>query len=176
MPRSKNPNWTTNRQRRFVDEYLVDLNATQAALRAGYGAKKAWLMGHNNLKHPIVGPLIEEAMRARSVATGITAEVVLRELLYMARLDPLAIFNEDGTMRPIAQIPEEARRAIAAFDASQVDGGDENAPLVITRKIRFHDKTRALELLGKHLRLWADRLETTGPNGAPIIVELVNFQ
>lgn len=77
----------TNKQRRFVDEYLIDLNATQAAIRAGYSAKRADAIGHENLRKPEVAAYLAEAMQARSERTQITADMVLQKWWDLANVD-----------------------------------------------------------------------------------------
>ena len=81
----------TGKQKRFVEEYLCDLNATQAAIRAGYSAKTAEWIGPQLLQKTHVAAAIQEAMNKRSVRTEITADRVLREVSHMALYDPADI-------------------------------------------------------------------------------------
>ncbi len=76
----------TPKQQLFVAEYLVNLNATQAAVRAGYSKKTAYSVGHENLKKPEVAAAIQEAMEARSERTGVTQDQVIEGLLCEAKL------------------------------------------------------------------------------------------
>ena len=74
----------TGKQKRFVEEYLCDLNATQAAIRAGYSAKTAEVVGYENLRKPQIAAAIQEETNKRSTRTEITADRVLREISHMA--------------------------------------------------------------------------------------------
>lgn len=77
----------TPKQQRFIDEYLVDLNASQAAIRAGYSARRADAIGYENLRKPEIAAAIRDAQAARSERTGITADRVLAELWSIATAD-----------------------------------------------------------------------------------------
>ena len=160
------------KQRRFVAEYLVDRNATAAAKRAGYSERSAHAQGHDLLKHPEIGPAIAEAEAKRSERTGITADVVLYELLRLARVDISEAFDSEGNLLHVKDMPEDVRRAISSIDLVEEQGGVEmtetgevqESPVTTIKKIRFWDKKGALELLGKHLKLFVDRIEVDGPN------------
>jgi len=168
----------TPKQQRFVDEYLVDLNATQAAIRAGYSPKTAKQAGHEALTKPDVQAAVSAAQEKRSQRTGITADVVLGELLRLARVDIGEAFDESGNLLPVRDMPEDVRRAIAGIDVAEEgprlrmneDGTVDEPPVTTVRKVRFWDKRGALELLGKHLGLFVQRVEHTGKDGAPIQV------
>ena len=100
----------TARQARFVEEYLVDLNATQAARRAGYSAKRCDVIGYENLLKPDVRGAIEAAQRERSARTGITADRVVREIakLALSNLTDVMTWDESGaTLIPSAQLSPE---------------------------------------------------------------------
>lgn len=143
------------KRERFCLEYLKDLNATQAALRAGYSARTAKVQGSRLLTYADVQARISEQMAKRADRLELKAEDVLRELLRLARVDIAGAFDSEGRLRPIHEIPEDVRRAVAGVDVVERDG-------TLTTKVRFWDKTRALELLGKHLRLFIERVEHSG--------------
>lgn len=149
------------KQIRFVDEYLLDLNATQAALRAGYSEQTAYSQGQRLLKHAEVAALIASRQAARAAKTEITAEVVLSELLRLARVDVGAAFDEHGRLLPIREIPEDIRRAICGVETDELfEGrGRDREQIGVTRKIRFWDKARALEMLARHLGILRDRVD-----------------
>ena len=157
------------KQRRFVEEYLLDLNATQAAIRAGYSAKTASAQSFDLLRKPEIASAIQEAMQKRSEKTGITAERVLAELARLSFADIRKIFTEDGQLRPVHELPEEVAASISSVEVvtSRVPGG-EPTEVEYTSKIKFWDKRGSLELLGKHLKLFTDKTEVTGPGGGPI--------
>lgn len=152
----------TPKQQQFVREYLIDLNATKAADRAGY--KQPHSQGHRLLENVEIAAAVQHAMNQRAEKTGITSEVVLQELLRLARVDISEAFNEDGSLKPIKEIPEDVRRAISAVEVDEIQEGrgDDRRFVGYTRKVKFWDKKGALELLGKHLKLFTDKVEHSG--------------
>ena len=160
------------KQARFVEEYLKDLNATQAAERAGYSAKTAASQGGRLLHNVEVSKAIEDGCAARAKRTGITADVILGELLRLARVDIREAYDATGHLLPIKQIPEDVARAISGIKVlDEFEGsGDERVKIGEVREVKFHDKTRSLELLGKHLKLFTDKVEY----GGIIKIELVD--
>lgn len=141
------------KQQRFVAEYLRDSNATQAAIRAGYTAKNADVVGPRLLGK--VG--IREAIAAANKKAGITPELVLGELLRIARVDVRDAFEDDGRLKKLSEMSEDTRRAISGIDIE-----DATTKRGAIHKLRFWDKPRALELLGKNLKLWTDKVEHSG--------------
>lgn len=149
----------TRKQQLFVDEYLIDLNATQAAIRAGYSVKTADVQGSRMLGNVKVQQAISEAMAERSRRTGINQERILIELARIALLNPKSLVNlEDATVNPEASPDDLA--AIASVKVKRFptkDGGEG-----IEREVKFYDKIKAIELLGKHLGMFKDRIELSG--------------
>lgn len=160
------------KQKRFVEEYLIDLNATQAAIRAGYSPKRADSIGHENLRKPEIQKAVESKMNERSKRVEITADNVLREIARLGFSDPRKLFDENGNLKPIHELDDDIAAAVAGIDVV-VRGDGENALQV--RKIKFWDKNNALEKLGKHLRLWTERHEHTGKDGGPIEMILTAY-
>ena len=139
----------TDRDRRFADEYLIDFDAKHAAIRAGYSASTArnaaaWIKADNPEK-PKLRALIDRKMADLSRRTGITAERVLRELANVAFVNFDDVVGEDGKILPDAQ-----RADLAAVAGYKVKDGED----VDEREVKFHDKLRALELIGKHLGMF----------------------
>ncbi len=147
------------KQLRLVDEYLVDLNATQAAIRAGYSPKSANEQACKLLAKPSIAALVAAKQAARAQRTEITADVVLGELLRLARVDIAGAFDESGRLKPIHEIPEDVRRAICGVETDELfEGlGRDRVAVGVTRKVKFWDKVRALEHLARHLGLLSDR-------------------
>lgn len=142
----------TPKQQRFVEEYLVDLNATQAAIRAGYSPQTARVIGAENLSKPAIKKAIEVAMAERSRRTGITADRVLRELARIAFVNPTDVIDMDAaTLKPGAS--EDDTAAIASVKVKRFPTAEGEG---VEREIRLADKLRALELLGKHLGMFKD--------------------
>lgn len=156
----------TAKQEAFVREYLIDLNATQAAIRAGYSAKTASEVGHENLRKPQIAAAIQAAMNARSQRTEITADYVLNRLVEIDQMDVLDIMAEDMTLKPVSQWPSVWRRYLSGFDLAEMfEGRGEDREMVgILKKIKWPDKVRNLELLGKHVNVQAfrDQVHSTG--------------
>jgi phage terminase small subunit len=137
------------KQQRFVAEYLKDSNATQAAIRAGYSRKTAGSQGHDLLKKPEIAAAVK--LKVEQVA--MEADEVLERLSDIASSDLGDIFDKDGNMLPLHEIPAQVRRAIASFET------ETNALGVTTTKVKFWDKPATLGLLGRHHKLFTDRLE-----------------
>lgn len=149
----------TYKQKRFVNEYLVDLNATRAAIRAGYGEKNAGSTGCELLKNPKVLACIEKAEAERAKRTGITADRVLHELgkicFYNA---PDFIDVNSATLLEDAKSEDTAVIVGVRYKKNTSEYGDG-----VEREIRLADKVKALELCGKHLGLWANGEDKTLP-------------
>lgn len=148
-------------QARFVVEYLKDLSPTKAAIRAGYAEGSAESKGYALLKVPKVREAIDDAIRRRSERVEIRTDDVLRELLRLATVDIGQAFDEQGRLKPMHEMPADVRRAIASVETIELYGGDgrERVEIGQIRKIKFWDKTKALEMLGRHLKLFTDRVE-----------------
>lgn len=158
----------TGKQSRFVAEYLVDLNGKQAAIRAGYAPKTAEVAASKLLSKGKVAQAIAEAMKRRQERVEVKQDDVLRELLRIARTDIGEAFNTDGTLKPLHEMPEDVRRAIASIEVEtlhvkgEADDGPFDRGTARVAKIRFWDKTRGLEMLGRHLKLFTDKVEHSG--------------
>ena len=151
----------TPKKQRFVDEYLVDLNATQAAIRAGYSAKTAHSQGPRLLDDVDVKELIADAMAKRAEATKITAERVLQELGRVAFFDPRRLLNADGSPRQINELDDDTAAVLAGMDISEEyeGSGDERRFVGYTKKVKLADKVGALNLAMRHLGMLTDKLE-----------------
>jgi len=168
----------TKKQRAFVEEYLVDLNATQAAIRAGYSAKSAAEIGYENLRKPQIVEAIAEAQKARSERTQITADMVVKELalLGFANMQDYVRITSDG--EPYINLSDLTREQAAAISEVAVDdyteGRGKNAREVRKVRVKFHDKRGALVDIGKHLGMFIERHEHTGKDGGPIEHEVIH--
>ena len=165
----------TDKQRKFCDEYLIDLNATQAAIRAGYSEKTAYRTGADNLRKPQIEEYIAKRQKELSRSTEITQERVIKELALIAFSNNadyahvvekkmkaevggalVDVLDEDGkpvmyrTVEPVLteELTEEQKRALAVIKKGR-DG----------LEVKSCDKVKALELLGKHLGIFTDKIE-----------------
>lgn len=130
----------TPKQQRFVEEYLVDLNAAAAARRAGYSERTADRIGHENLKKPEISAAVQEAKSARSERVEVTQDWILTKLV---------------------ENVERAMQAEPVLDHEGEPTGEYRYAGNVVNK--------ALELLGKHTGFFeAERIEVSGPGGAPM--------
>jgi phage terminase small subunit len=160
------------KQQRFVEEYLIDLNATQAAIRAGYSEKTAQPASSRLLSNVMVQAAIQEAMRARSERTQITADSVLKELALVGFSSIGNVLDFSGQMvrlRAAKDISEEAQRALASMKVKRhVESNGDDAKEVEILEFRMCDKISALEKLGRHLKLFTDVHEHQGAISANV--------
>lgn len=148
----------TKKQERFIEEYLIDLNATQAAIRAGYSPNNADKIGSELLGKTRVSDAIKTAMAERSKRTGINQDRILMELAKIALVNPENVVNfDEATIREDA-LPEDLA-AVASVKVKRFPTKDGEG---IEREIKFYDKTKALDLAGRHLGMFKDKLELSG--------------
>lgn len=167
------------RQERFCNEYLIDLNATQAAIRAGYSERTAAAQAARLLTNVNIQTYIQQRKQDRVERTEITQDMVLRELALIAfsnaadyaavverqaMIEGVLLFDDDGnpvmyrTVEPVltAELTENQKRALAVIKKGR-DGFE----------VKPYDKVRALELLGKHLGMFTDKVEMSGQVNNP---------
>ena len=155
-----------NRQKMFAREYLVDYNGKAAAIRAGYQEANAEATARKLLSDPDVIKFITQQTRLREKRLELSADAVLGELMKHAFFNPLDFYDEDGSLKAISEIPPDAAVNIASLDVvDEFAGRGINRQLVgRSKKVRFTDKIKALELLAKHLGvLDKDRQADTPP-------------
>lgn len=143
----------TAKQQRFVAEYLVDLNATQAAIRAGYSQNAARAIGSENLTKPDIQAAIQEERDKLARKTEITQERVLREYARIAFFDPRKMFDADGNPLSIAELDDDTAAAIAGLDVVQ-EVDKETGVASFTKKYRIANKIGALDSVAKHLGMF----------------------
>lgn len=141
------------KQKRFVEEYLIDLNATQAAIRAGYSPKTAKEIGSENLTKPNIKSEIDKAMAERSKRTGINADRILQELGKLGFVNIADVVDlETGKVKDSAS--DEDLACIQSIKIKPTEWGTE-------REVKFYDKKSTLELMGKHLGMWTNKVDMT---------------
>lgn len=146
----------TPKQKRFVAEYLLDLNATAAAKRAGYSEKTACEQAARLLANVNVQTAVQEAEQARQERTEITQDMVLREMSKLAFFDIRKMFDKNGKPLDISALDADTAAALVGLDVQDVTDNDGNY-IGFVKKYKMADKIRALELLGKHLGAWEPR-------------------
>ncbi|MEI1258337.1 terminase small subunit [Blautia sp. JLR.GB0024] len=154
----------TKKQKRFVEEYLIDLNATQAAIRAGYSVKTANEQGSQNLAKLSIQQAIGEAMAERSKRTGINQDRVLQELarIGFARITDIM---DPATAKIREDASDDDLACIQSVKIKPNEWGTE-------REVKLCDKKAALELLGRHLGMWNDKLDLKGVEGVVIVNDI----
>ncbi len=158
----------TPKQRLFVQEYLIDLNAKQASIRAGYSPANAEFQGHQLINNPKVKQAIELAMYERVQRTKVTQDRVIEELAKIAFINSTDVVNSyDASLRNGA-----TREDTAAISSIRVKRLPTREGFGVEREIKLHDKIRALELLGKHLGLFNDKLNITADAVVRIVDDL----
>lgn len=142
------------KQQRFVDEYLIDLNGTQAAIRAGYSAKTADVQASRLLANAKVQQAVSAAMAKRSKRTGVNQDRVVLELAKIAFVKMTDIVDRQGRIKDSATDDDLACIESVKYKESESDTGSS-----VEREVKISPKLKALELLGKHLGMWNDKLD-----------------
>ena len=141
----------TPKQEMFCREYLVDLNATQAAIRAGYSDNTARKIGSENLTKPDVAQRIIDLKSQRNERVEVKADYVLHRLVEIDQMDVLDILLPNGELKPIKDWPKTWRTTLSGMDVTEMAGDDPG----FLKKIKWPDKVKNLELLGKHVTVQA---------------------
>ena len=171
----------TKKQKKFCDEYLIDLNATQAAIRAGYSEKTARFIGAENLTKPNIQEYIQQRMNEREKRTEITQDMVLRELAKIA-------FSNGSDFAKVVTKPRKKmvwNDEIQEYEEKEVEEqfveiidtdllpGDKKAAIASIKEtkhgivVELCDKLKALELIGRHLGMFKDKIELSGQVNNP---------
>lgn len=153
----------TEKQKRFCDEYLIDLNATQAAIRAGYSARTANEQGARLLANVSVQEYIARKMAERSRRTGVNQDRVVLELAKIAFVKMTDVVNSNGEIKADAS-PDD----LSCIESIKYKESDNEFGGSVEREVKIVSKLKALELLGKHLGMWNDKLDVNVT--APIVI------
>lgn len=159
----------TNLQRLFVQEYLVDLNARAAAERAGYSPKTARHVVQRLLSHPRINEAIQDAIKTRESRIQISQDAVVQELakIGFANMGQFVRWNDTGVqMVASSDLTTDQTAAIIEITDTTNSVGNRNI------KLKLGDKIRALELLGKHLGMFSDRIQHSGSIGVMIVDDI----
>ena len=162
----------TPKQSRFVEEYLIDLNATQAAIRAGYSEKTAHTIGHENLIKPYIAAAIQEAQDSRSRRTEVTQDRVLLELARLAFSD-LRQFTGWGPhgiqMKDSEELGDHDAACVQEVSLHRTGSG-------YTMKFKLHDKTPAIKMLGQHLGMFSDKVDLTVTDPEKVLAKILGIE
>ncbi len=151
----------TPMQERFAREYLIDHNAMQAALRAGYSPDCAQGSSFEFLEHPEIKPIIAKYAKKQAVKLELTAEKVLGELSRIAFFNPKSLYDSEGKLKNIEEIEDDAAICITSIEEEEIfDGyGKDRKRIGRLKKIKLASKIDALDKLGKHLKLFNDTVD-----------------
>lgn len=142
----------TPKQEQFCQEYLIDLNATQAAIRAGYRENTAKQIGSENLSKPDIQVKLKVLMNQRAKRTEITSDRVLKEIARIAFFDIRKIYDDNGNLKHISELDDDSAAVLIGMDHyTEMSDGEEIGK---TTKVKLADKKGALDSLGRHLGLF----------------------
>lgn len=169
----------TAKQELFCQEYLIDLNATQAAIRSGYSKNAAQAIGAENLRKPLIQEIISKANQTRLKSTITDANYVLERLKQIDELDILDIVKDDlSGFKLLSEWPKVWRTSISSLDmkriVTKIKDGDDIETLV--EKIKWPDKVRNLEMIGRHVsvKAWDKDFDDGTNNIADAINNLID--
>jgi phage terminase small subunit len=150
------------KQTLFVSEYLIDHNAKQAAIRAGYSPDSAEVNGPRLLRNAAVAESLRVEQAKRLASNGLTADRILEEMRRLALVDHRGFFDDAGNLKPISELTAEQGACIASTEVIQrnLTAGDGQVDTI--HKLKTWDKVRALEMLGKHFALLTEKSSLTG--------------
>ena len=149
------------RRTRFVKEFLKDRNATRAAKAAGYGEKGAHVTGSRLLKQANIREAIEKASEKINANLEVSVMRVRQELARLAFYDPRSFFTPDGNLKSLDQLTPDEAAVIAGLDCTELfaGNGDDRNNIGLLKKIKLANKLDALEQLGRHLKMFTDKIE-----------------
>lgn len=153
----------SEQRQRFVDEYLIDLNGTQAAIRAGYSVKTAQEQASRLLSNVMVQEAISKKMAERSKRTGVNQDRVVLELAKIAFVRMTDVVDSNGRIRGDASDDD-----LSCIESIKYKESDNEFGGSVEREVKIASKMKALELLGKHLGMWNDKLDVNVT--APIVI------
>lgn len=160
---------TDDRYRLFAAEYIKDFNGTRAAIDSGYAKNGAATTASRLLRNPNVIGYMQDAMERRQKKADVDATYVLHRLVEIDQMDALDILNDDHSLKPISDWPKVWRQFVSGFDISELwEGrGEDREQIGVLKKIKFPDKVKNLELLGKHVNVQAfkDQVEHSANDG-----------
>ena len=163
----------TDKQEAFCREYIVDLNATQAAIRAGYSEKTATAQATRLFTNVSIHERISELKSSRMERIDVNADYVLKRLVDIDQMDVADILTDSGDIKPIKEWPKVWRTSLSAIDIQAINSGDME---IITKKVKWPDKLRNLELIGKHISVNAfeEKKQESDIGNKPIEIRLID--
>lgn len=162
----------------FANEYVKDFNATRAATAAGYSEKTAHVIGSKLLRDPETWALIKGLTQDLLQEVGWDASRTLDEITHRASFDARDLFEDDGSLKRMNDIPIEIRRCIQSMEVVELfqGKGDDKHAIGLLKKVKLTDRDKALEMLAKYHGILKDRISHENPDGtalAPTRIEVV---
>lgn len=145
-------NKLTAKQKRFCEEYVIDLNGTQAAVRAGYSEKTAGVIADENLKKPYLKKIIADLKEKLRIKCGISAAEVIEELRKVGFSNVQDFIDTDNTIQDISKVEKQKAAAVAGIETSESTSKD--GTVTVNTKFKLYNKVDALEKLGRHLGIF----------------------
>ncbi len=165
----------SERENAYCEEYIIDLNQTQAAIRAGYTERSARQTAARLMTKDNVQLRVQELLRKRSERTQITSDWVLEQLKDIHELDVIDIVDDCGNLLPITKWSKPWRIYVSGMDIQELNLNDTQA---IVKKIKWPDKVKNLELIGRHtlVQAWNEKItsETTVKVDSTLAERLTN--
>ena len=159
------------KQQRFVTEYVVDFNAKQAAIRAGYSPRSAETNGTRMLRNAQVDAAVRAAKADQLARAKLTADDIVRELQKIAFLDPRKAFNADGSLKAIHELDDDTAAGVVSLEVRI--GSDPDGEATKTAKIKFADKHAALVVLGRHFGIFDPTRQPVAENPFRMLIDRV---
>lgn len=168
-----------DRQKRFVQEYLVDFNATQAAIRAGYSAKTAYAIGYENLRKPEISQAISERLMSADEVIARLSDIArgdIKDLMHISSMGyelELLSKDDDGEFKvnPHTKLIKKIKQKVTTIMPRTPDGEEKE---IVETDLELYSALDALALLGRHHKLFTDKTEITGKDGGKLQIEYVN--
>lgn len=158
---AQRPEGLTAKQHAFVAAYIQYRNGAKAARIAGYAEASAHVTASQLLSKPNIQAVLAKFQAKTTTIAEMSASQVLTELARIASADIGLAYNEDGTLKPLSEIPEDVRRAMSGIDIEKKyerNGRDVEHVADVVRA-KFWDKTKALDLIGKHHKLFTEKID-----------------
>lgn len=154
----------TKKQKIFADEYLVDMNQTRAYIAAGYSGNGAAQSASALLRNPKISAYIEKKLEKRAHKLDVSAEKILAEIAKVAFLDPRKFYDDNGNLKDVPSLDDDSAVSLAGLEVYEeyAGRGEDREAIGQTKKVKFADKLRALELYGRYLKLFTDKVEHSG--------------
>lgn len=159
---TSSPSGLTPKRARFVAEYLVDLNATQAAIRSGYSQRTAEVQGCRLLRNAQIAALVAAKTEKQMEKLELTAEMVKERLRLIGFQDIRQLFDEHGNLRPVHELSDTAAAMVAGVEVIKKNAAAGDGVIDTVHKVKVVDPVKALEMLAKHFGLLEEKVVHSG--------------